>query len=241
MPVRLEAKPSTGYQIFMLMLCVYSLASLAFQVSQPHPETMVILHYADWLVCAAFIVDFVVSLLRAPDRWRYFRTWGWLDLVSSIPTIDLVRWGRVARILRIVRVMRGLRASRVLTSLVIEKRAENALMAASLIAFMLITFCSIAILKVEVTDDANIKTAADAVWWSFGTITTVGPGDNFPVTGEGRIIAAILMAAGIGLFGTFSAFLASWFIGEDGDESQAEIAKLRREIASLREVIEKRS
>ena len=45
------------------------------------------------------------------------------------------------------------------------------------------------------------------------TITTVGYGDNFPVTTEGRVIAAILMTAGVGLFGTFTAYVASWFNG----------------------------
>jgi voltage-gated potassium channel len=41
------------------------------------------------------------------------------------------------------------------------------------------------------------------------TITTVGYGDKFPVTMEGRIIAAILMTIGVGVFGTFTGYLAS--------------------------------
>src|SRR3712207_7326739 len=48
---------------------------------------------------------------------------------------------------------------------------------------------------------SNIKTAADAIWWSVVTLTTVGYGDRYPVTTEGRFLATLLMTAGIGLFG----------------------------------------
>src|SRR5690349_18141696 len=129
---------SSGYQLFMLALCLYSLAILAFQASRPtNPSTVVILEYADFVVCLIFIADFVLSLMRAQDKWRYLRTWGWLDLLSSIPTIDIVRWGRAARVLRIFRVLRGLRATKLLAGLIREKRAQNAMLAASLVAFML--------------------------------------------------------------------------------------------------------
>ena len=55
---------------------------------------------------------------------------------------------------------------------------------------LLVIFSSIAILNVETAPESNIKTAEDAIWWAFVTITTVGYGDKFPVTTEGRIIAA---------------------------------------------------
>lgn len=43
--------------------------------------------------------------------------------------------------------------------------------------------------------------------------TTVGYSDKFPVTLEGRLIAMIPMTVGVGLFGTFAAYLAARFIG----------------------------
>ena len=64
----------------------------------------------------------------------------------------------------------------------------------------------------EDVPEANIKGVEDAIWWAFVTITTVGYGDRFPVTSEGRLIGALLMTAGVGLFGTFSGFVASWFL-----------------------------
>ena len=62
----------------------------------------------------------------------------------------------------------------------------------------MVIFSSIAILNLENEPESNIKTASDALWWSFVTITTVGYGDKFPITYEGRIVAAFLMTAGVG-------------------------------------------
>lgn len=236
--LRTHVVASSGYQLFMLVLCLYSLAILAFQASAPEPSTRMILDYSDFAVCLLFLADFLVSFYRAENRWRYFMTWGWLDLLSSIPTINIARWGRAARVLRIFRVLRGLRATQLLASLALRNRAQNVVLAASLIGIMLVTFCSIAILHFESGPDANILTADDAVWWAFATITTVGYGDRYPTTGEGRLVAVLLMSAGVGLFGTFSGFLASWFVGEEDQAENAEIAALRSEIAALRVVIE---
>lgn len=233
-------RPSShGYQLFMLVLCLYALAALAAQTAvHLEPQTRGILEYADYAVCVVFLTDFVISLWRAPDRRKYLVTWGWLDLLSSIPAIDVVRWGRAARILRIFRVLRGLRATRLLATLVLRRRAESTALAASLVALLLIVFCSIAMLHFETEPEANIKTAEDAIWWAFATITTVGYGDRYPVTSEGRFVAAILMCAGVGLFGTLSGFLAAWFVAPQTEAAQpdvgAEIAALREEVAALR-------
>jgi voltage-gated potassium channel len=227
----------------MLVLCVYALAVLAAQSAIAfEPETQGVLDYADYAVCALFFTDFAVNLVRAPNRWRYFLTWGWLDLISSIPTIDVTRWGRAGRIVRVFRVVRGLRATKLLARVLIERRAENVFLAASLVALLLLVFSSVAVLQFEDEPESNIKTAEDAIWWAFATITTVGYGDRYPVTSEGRFIAAILMSAGVGLFGTFSGFLAAWFIGPQPDSSppdvNAEIGALRAEIAALRASME---
>jgi len=83
------------------------------------------------------------------------------------------------------------------------------------LAILLIIFSSIAILQVENAPASNIKTAEDAIWWSYVTITTIGYGDKFPVTIEGRIIAMLLMTVGVGLFGTFTAYIASIFVSDN--------------------------
>jgi voltage-gated potassium channel len=81
--------------------------------------------------------------------------------------------------------------------------------------------------------EANIKTAEDAIWWALTTITTVGYGDRYPVTSEGRVVAGVLMCAGVGLFGLFSGLLAAWFVAPHQQEKREEVEALREEVAQL--------
>jgi voltage-gated potassium channel len=227
------------YQLFMLVLCVMALVGIVVQNAFRHdPQIEVVLDYADFIICIAFGVDFFVSLWHAPKRRRYLLTWGWLDLLSSIPTLQIARWGRLARIARISRVLRGLRATRLLGEAVLKRRRQSTIAATALLALVLIIFSSTAILHFEVQQDSNIHTAEDAIWWAVSTITTVGYGDRYPVTTEGRVVAALLMVAGVGLFGTFSAALAAWFLIPEGQATNTEIAALREEIAMMRKTVE---
>jgi len=227
------------YQLMMLVLCLFALGALAIQTAvHLDPQIRQVLEYADYAVCTVFFIDFLISWWRAPKRLRYLLTWGWLDLLSSIPALSAARWGRLGRVVRVFRVLRGLRATKLVTSLIIRRRAQNTMLAATLLALLLVVFSSIAILELETAPDANIKTAADAVWWSFATITTVGYGDRYPVTSEGRFIAVLLMCAGVGLFGSFSGFLAAWFLETDTSAQTSELTALRDEVAALRRAME---
>jgi voltage-gated potassium channel len=222
----------------MLTLSIYAVVALAVATFvRLSADTRAILEYADTAVCLLFLLDFLVTLARSPNRLRYLVTWGWLDLLSSIPAVDLLRWGRAARVLRILRVLRGLKATKVLTEFVLYRRAQSTFFAALMISMLLIVLSASAILQFERSPEANIRTPEDAVWWAVVTITTVGYGDKFPLSTEGRLIAALLMTAGVGLFGTFSGFVAAWFLEAPQAQSNElrAIERLEHEIRTLRE------
>src|SRR5262249_30244586 len=107
--------------------------------------------------------------------------------------------------------------------------------AVALLSILLVLFSSIAILQFETTKDGNIRTPQDALWWAFATVTTVGYGDKFPVTTEGRMIAAVLMTAGVGLFGSFTGLVASWILTptKKDSEQDSELARLREQVAAI--------
>ena len=236
-----QDRSSGPYQLFMLGLCVYVLAALAAAVVfDLDGRTRIILDQADTAICFFFLGDFLRSLWRAEKKLHYLYTWGWLDLLSSIPTVPFLRWGRAARIVRILRVLRGLRATRFLSTMVLRQRAQCAFWATFLFAILVIVFGSIAILYLEVSPQANIATAEDALWWSMVTMTTVGYGDLYPVTTSGRLLAALLMTSGILLFGTFTAAVASALLAPGEVEQEKELELLRREMAALRKTLEER-
>ena len=114
------------YELFMLSLCIWALLSLAtstfFTISD---STATILVYADYVLCGLFFLDFLRSLRRAPSKLAYLGRWGWIDLLSSIPTVGVLRWGRAARVLRILRVLRAIRSAHTIAGFLEGKRAEN--------------------------------------------------------------------------------------------------------------------
>ena len=102
-------------------------------------------------------------------------------------------------------------------------RRTNYLKLSVSVVLVLIIYLALVAALVRLESDephTTIRNFSDGVWFLIATLTTVGYGDKFPVTTEGRIIAAILMTTGVGLFGTFTAFIASWFVEEKRHESQ---------------------
>ena len=208
----LAKKELNLFNIIILVLSLYVLISLIvttfFVLSD---EVTVLLNYVDNLICIIFLVDFAIRFKKANNK-LVFMKWGWIDLISSIPYIDFLRAGRVLRLIRLIRVFRAFKATKLIFEHINRNKKQSALTSVALISFLMVISSSIAILQFEKDVNSNIKTAEDAIWWSYVTITTVGYGDKFPITTEGRIIGAVLMTMGVGIFGTFTALVSSWFI-----------------------------
>jgi voltage-gated potassium channel len=230
------------YLIFILLASVIALVLLGVEAfGQPDADTRVVLSYADLFLCGLFFSDFLLSFYRAENKLHYMLTWGWLDLISSIPAIDALRWGRAARLVRILRLLRGVRSARMLTQFLVRHRVQSGAMGGALLVLVVITFGSVCILHAEREQEgANIHSAEDALWWAVTTMTTVGYGDKFPVSTEGRAVAAILMITGVGLFGSLSGLVAATLLSPAEARRDDEVALLRVEVRELKELIERR-
>ena len=234
-----EAAQLGFLEITVLVLSVYVLGALLFQTAfHLSPEVDVLLDRIDFLVCVVFLADFCIRLRRAPSKLAFLK-WGWIDLVSSIPAFDFLRWGRLVRVIRIIRILRAFRSTKHLIAFLYRNRAKSLIGTAALSAVVLLIFSCIAILVFENEKDSNIKTPFDAIWWAFSTITTVGYGDKYPVTVEGKLVAIVLMVTGVGLFGVLTGLFARLLVEPELKKEETDIRKLAEEIRLLREEIEK--
>lgn len=208
------------FDLFIVILSIYVLGSLMVSSFAPlDPQTSSLLDTIDNGICVIFLYDFFRRFFKAEDKMKFMK-WGWIDLLASIPALDIFRAGRLFRVIRLLRVLRALKSTKYLVSLIYHNRRHSTLTSVALIAILMTIFSSIAILQLETDPNSNIKTAEDALWWSYVTITTVGYGDKFPVTTSGRLLGAILMTIGVGTFGTLTALMASWFVEGKKEEEK---------------------
>lgn len=228
----------TLHQLIMLVLSVYVVVALLIrELASMNEQTRQLLDQIDTGICVYFLYDFFLRLYQADDKWAFLQ-WGWIDLLASIPAFDWFRLGQLVRVIRILRMVRSFRSIRDFLHYLFRDRANGTLAVVLLSSVLLMIFGAIAILYVERVPDANIKTPSDALWWAFVTITTVGYGDRFPVTTFGRLIAAVLMIAGVGLFGTFTGYVANFFVEDDQEQTENDMQTLISEVRQLRQKIE---
>ena len=183
-----QEKEFNIFDLFILILSCYILISLLVSAFvQLSEETQILLNYIDNAICVIFLIDFFIRFRNAQNKLQFLK-WGWIDLLASIPNLDVLRPGRFLRVFRLLRLLRAVKSTVLIFRFINSNRSQNALLSISLIALLMIIFSSIAILQFENVPTGNIRTAEDALWWSYTTITTVGYGDRFPVTTEGRLI-----------------------------------------------------
>jgi voltage-gated potassium channel Kch len=138
---------------------------------------------------------------------------GWADLAATVPLL------RIFRLIRCVRVARLLRrkGSRRFIAEVNASRALSTFLLTIFLVMVVVELAGATIFYVEQgAEGSNIASAGDAIWWGLVTITSVGYGDRYPVTGWGRIIGVLLLFAGIGLFSVLTGFIANAFIAPRG-------------------------
>ena len=237
-PHRGELK-STGYEIFIAILSLLSILNLVLVYAIEDPSLDTVLRIMNALLSTIFLADFTYRLFTAESKAQYFlRGYGWADLLASLP----VEQAKVLRVFRLVRVLRLLRATgtkRVVRSLV-RDRAGSALFTLLLMGILVLEFGSLEMLNLEKdAPGANITTASDAIWYVIVTISTVGYGDQFPVTNPGRWLGALVIVVGVGIFGTFTGYLANLFLGSKEQAAPELLATTHDDldVSRLRELI----
>jgi voltage-gated potassium channel len=232
---------STGYEIFIALLSILSIVNIVLLIAIDDPNLTSVLHAMNVVFSVVFLGDFTLRLLKAGSKSRYFfREFGWADLLASLP-FEQAKILRVFRLLRVVRLLRASGTRNIARSL-IRDRAGSALYLLLIMGILVLEFGSLAVLQIEQNAaEANITTGSDAIWYVLVTISTVGYGDQFPVTNAGRFLGAFIIVIGVGIFGTFTGYLANFFLSPSrktaAPETPSADVDVRSKVAELRGLI----
>lgn len=207
----------------VVYLAVYALQVLLAPVPEPWRSMLSVIGWAIW---GTFAVDLLVRSVLAPSPLGYLVRHPIDVLAVVLPMF------RFLRVLRLVTAGQWLvrRGSR----LAVGRTASAVALAVSFLAVV----GALAVLDAERgVEGASITEFGDALWWAFVTMSTVGYGDETPVTVTGRVVAVAMMVTGIGLLGLVSATLASGFLARlEADEEAGQDALEQRLVAMEQEI-----
>lgn len=217
----MKEKGSVLYQMVLLFLSVYVLCAIlieSFFVSDK--EVKKVLQYIDFLVCIFFLIDFGVNFTAAKSKIEYMK-WGWLDLISSVPAIDPLRWGRVSKVVRIVRYLRAIKSIKVLLNSLHVSKFETLSLCVFLVVFLTFTLSSAIILEFERGLDSPIATAETALWWAFLNLLNAKSSIGQALSTEGVTATILLNKVGLLLFAYLNSMLVAWLVMQrkPGDKS----------------------
>jgi voltage-gated potassium channel len=205
--------------VALLFLLAYAWPILEPDLGRGWKRLCSAIQLAAWVL---FLLDYLARLWAARDRRRYFVK-HLLDLVIvALPAL------RPLRLLRLVVLFR-----------VLNRKAAASLrgrvpLYVSVSASTLVLCAALAVLDAERTaPGSNIRTFGSALWWAVVTVTTVGYGDHFPVTLQGRFVAGGLMIGGVALIGVVTASFAAWFIDRVRDEEDEVQAATQRDLQQI--------
>lgn len=206
-----EIVVNASYEFFVLAIVIFSIINSLVLLLSQNPNTKSVISIIELGISLFLIVDFITRLIRARSKRNYFlRYYGWLDFLGSLPIPGF----RLGRLIKAIIFYPRLRRADIkeMEFVVIERRAKSTLLAVLLVGIVVLELSSIAILNAEQgSANANIKNASDALWWGYVTVTTVGYGDRYPVTNQGRIVGLFLLTVGVAIFSVVTSFLADWF------------------------------
>ena len=220
----------------MLVLAFVWLALLVGELIWGESLMFEVLGTIIWVI---FILDFAVAFVLAPHKIAYLKN-NWLTALSLlVPALRLFRFSRVFRLFRLARMGRSLRLLRVVSSLNRSMRALGASLSRRgfgyvLALTVLVAFTGAAgMYAFENAAPGGLKSYGEALWWTTMVLTTMGS-QYWPLTIEGRVLCVFLALYAFAVFGYVTATLATFFIGRDAEDDEAELAGARQ-LAALRE------
>lgn len=183
----------------------------------------------NWAIWGVFFVEYVALSSLARDRWAYTRK-AWLDvviIVTSFPLLPtLLAGSRLMRLTRLSRVLRLLRLVRLAAVLSRGGATVRRIFATKGMGYFVMITVILAFGFGGVFAFVESTNFLDGVWWAVVTLTTVGYGDTFPVTGLGRVAGIGLMMTGIGFVAVLTAAIAARFVEDDEEDLITEVQRI---------------
>ena len=234
------------FELPMLVAAVLVIPVIAIEQTSPGEPWQTIAAVANWIIWAAFAVELVVMLAVVPSKAAWLRAHPLETVIVLLTAPVLPSSLQALRALRVLRLLRLLR----LASYARRTFSIEGVRYAAILAVLTALGGGYAYSAAERAQDPP-PSVWDGVWWATTTMTTVGYGDEYPVTTLGRFYAVALMLVGIGFIAILTGAIAERFlagqiegVAEGVEETEAAESQVLAELRAIRarlDVMEGRS
>lgn len=223
---------NSQFQHFIYSLIILNVLSLILaSYKEIYNEKVLIFENFELFSVVVFSIEYLLRLWTTDLDFKEgsyllkktkfaFSTFGLIDLFAILPfylplifPFDL----RVLRILRLFRLLRVFKLGRLSKSLQtitnVLKEAKSELTITVFVAFIMLILSSTLMYYAEnEAQPEKFENIGKSLWWSVCTLTTVGYGDIYPVTGLGKILSSIIALIGIGFVALPTGIISSGFM-----------------------------
>ncbi|PSR09761.1 MAG: potassium channel protein [Bacteroidetes bacterium] len=245
---RKKSRWNQAFHLFIITLILLSITAIILESYQPLRAGYEPLFYLfEVFTVVIFSVEYFLRIwtadLKYPDlgKWQarrqfIFSPLGLVDLIAVLPfylpfffkfDLRFIRILRIVRLLRIFKLNRYTQALKLFSNVFFEKRNELGI--TLFVMFILLLMSSTIMYYLE--SDVQPEKFPDIIstfWWAVATLTTVGYGDVYTMTGWGKLISGIIAILGIGLVALPTGILSAGFIEKIEEKNQKKIEKEKK-------------
>lgn len=231
--MKLNRKQHQIYDIVISMLAFAAVILVVIDLSQGLNGWQ---QWTDRMILTVFFLDYVVRLFNAPKKKVFIKD-NICDLIAIFPFHTIFRAFKIASLSRVAKFAK---IPRIFAFLYRPLRKAKCFFNTNGFKYVVFVTSFMIVLGGILIHFAEGMSYGDGVWWAFVTATTVGYGDISPSTFYGRMIAMALMLLGIGLIGTVTSTLTSYFLnaGTKSVKNEA-IETVKKRLDNFDELTEK--
>ncbi len=227
-------RASRYFDLFLVILIILNVAAIILEsVKSLHAAFRIGFTIFEIFSVVIFTIEYVLRVWTAEHKVKarahfeskikyVFTPMAVIDLLAVLPfylpfllpfDLRFLRILRLTRLLRLLKIQRYSQSLQLIGKVLRDKKEE--LVVTVFVTFILIVLASTLMFYIEsdVQPD-QFPNIISTFWWAIATLTTIGYGDVYPVTGWGRLLSGVIAILGIGLVALPTGILSSGFVEE---------------------------
>lgn len=202
------------YEFFICILAVISVIFAIVDITNGLPDYVKII---DQIIYIIFVIDYFTRFIASNNKKEFIKK-NIFDLIAIIPVNSAFRAFKAFKAFRLVKITKLAKLSKLSRLFTVSSRLLSKcqrFLNTNGFKYIIIVSCMLIVVGGTLISFFEGMSFTDGIWWAFVTTTTVGYGDISPSTGAGRVIACILMITGIGLIGSLTSSITSYFMNDN--------------------------